>query len=274
MARSGPGGGGPGAAQRAFRAGGGRRVGPIATYRDEAVVLRKLDYGEADRIYTLLTREHGKLGALARGVRKSTSKLSSSLELFARIDVQLARGHNLDVVTQVVRVPGPRLGPDLGRTAYASLVAELADLATEDRHPLEGIFELVVFALEDITLNEPRPAAAWFLWAALNLLGYAPDLMECDRCRSPLQEQSHPFSPTLGGFLCPACAPAGVPLVPPAALKVLRVMARSDIDLYRRLKLDDGLLAAVEGVLEAQMEHHLDRRLRSLRFLRQMRISA
>src|SRR3989442_13710881 len=108
----------------------------LATYRDRAVVLRKLDYGEADRIYTLLTREHGKVGAIGRGVRRSTSRLGPSLELFAAIDVQLARGRNLDVITQVVRLPGPRIAADLERTAHAGLVAELADRVTEDRHPL------------------------------------------------------------------------------------------------------------------------------------------
>src|SRR4029077_15576466 len=90
----------------------------LATYRDHAVVLRKLDYGEADRIYTLLTREHGKVGAIAKGGRRTTSRLASALELFARIDVQLARGRNLDVVVQAVRLDGPRIAAEVDRTAH------------------------------------------------------------------------------------------------------------------------------------------------------------
>ncbi|MBO0688766.1 MAG: DNA repair protein RecO, partial [Candidatus Dormibacteraeota bacterium] len=99
----------------------------MATYRDEALILRKLDYGEADRILTLLTREHGKVGVIAKGVRRPASRLAAVLELFMHVDVQLARGRNLDVVTQAVRLPGPRFPADVERTARAALVAELAD---------------------------------------------------------------------------------------------------------------------------------------------------
>src|SRR5437667_11388188 len=93
----------------------------LGTYRDRAVVLRKLDYGEADRIYTLLTRSHGKVGAIAKGVRKSTSRLAAALQLFARIDVLLASGRNLDVIAQAVRLPGPRAPAELARTVHAGL---------------------------------------------------------------------------------------------------------------------------------------------------------
>src|SRR5215472_10454825 len=82
----------------------------LATYRDRAVVLRKLDYGEADRIFTLLTRTHGKVGAIAKGVRRPESKLGPSLELYGHVDVLLAKGRgDLDVVAQVERLPGTRM---------------------------------------------------------------------------------------------------------------------------------------------------------------------
>ena len=242
------------------------------TYRDHAVVLRKLDYGESDRIYTLLTREHGKVGALARGVRRPTSRLASALDLFSCIDVQLARGRNLDVVAQVMRLPGPRLAPDPERTAHAALVAELADRVTEDRHPMEGAYELTTAALDELAREpQPRRATAWFLMAALAFLGFAPQLEACASCGRPLPEAPAAFSPAAGGFLCSDCTLPGMPAVTVQALKVLRLMGAGDIDLYRRLKLSDELLGEVEEALEAQLEHHLDRQLRSLRFLRQMR---
>src|SRR5438552_5371684 len=88
----------------------------LATYRDRAVVLRKLDYGEADRIYTLLTREHGKVGAIAKGVRKTTSKLAHALGLYAHVDLLLAHGRTLDVVAQAQLMPGVRLEAVVERT--------------------------------------------------------------------------------------------------------------------------------------------------------------
>jgi DNA repair protein RecO (recombination protein O) len=246
----------------------------MSEYRDHAVVLRKLDYGEADRIFTLLTREHGKVGAIARGVRRPTSKLASSLELFSTIDVQLARGRNLDVVTQAVRLQGPRIEADVERTAHAGLIAELADRVTEDRHPLDGIFELTVAALQELAREpEPRRASAYYMLTALDLLGYAPQLSVCASCERPLPEAPAAFSPVAGGFLCVDCAQPGMRPVPVQAIKVLRAMAAGGIELYRRLKLDAPLMAEVERVLEAQLEHHLDRQLKSLRFLRQLRSS-
>jgi DNA repair protein RecO (recombination protein O) len=238
------------------------------------VVLRKLDYGESDRIYTLLTREHGKVGALARGVRRSSSRLASALQLFSRVDVQLARGRSLDIVTQVVRLPGHRIEADVERTAHASLIAELADRVSEERHPLDGLYELTVAALEELAREPaPRRASAYFVVVALDLLGYAPQLSACASCGRPLPEAPVAFSPVAGGFLCETCAQPAMHLVPVSVVKVLRLMAAGDIALYRRLKLDDRLMGEVEMVLEAQLEHHLDRQLRSLKFLRQMRRS-
>lgn len=248
----------------------------MTTYRERAVILRKLDYGEADRIYTLLTSEHGKVPAIAKGVRRSASKLAPALELFAHVDVQLAHGRGqLDVVTQAVRLPGARVPADPDRTAHASLIVEVADRVSEDRHPIEGLYELTQLALDDLARDDdPRRASAYFLAQALEFLGYAPNLSTCVVCERPLAPEPAYFSPPAGGLVCTADHLAGMPEVSVAALKVLRVAAAGDIALYRRLKLEPGLLEEVEAVLEAQLEHHLDRRLKSLQFLRRMRSPA
>lgn len=248
----------------------------MTTYRERAVIIRKLDYGEADRIYSLLTAEHGKVPAIAKGVRRSASRLASALELFAHIDVQLAHGRGqLDVVTQALRLPGVRIPPDPDRTAHASLIAEVADRVSEDRHPVDGLYELTMLALADLARDDdPRRAAAYFLAQALDLLGYAPNLATCVVCERPLPAAPAYFSPPAGGLACAADHVSGMLEVSVAALKVLRVAAAGDIALYRRLKLDADLLEEVEAVLEAQIEHHLDRRLKSLQFLRRMRSPA
>jgi DNA repair protein RecO (recombination protein O) len=203
------------------------------------------------------------------------SRLAAALELFSQVDVQLARGRNLDVVTQAMRLPGPRIEADVERTAHASLVAELADRVSEERHPMEGLYELTVMALNELAREpEPRRASAYFVMVALDLLGYAPQLSSCASCGRPLPEAPAAFSPVAGGFLCESCAEPGMHLAGTAVVKVLRLMASGDIDLYRRVKLEGGLMGEVEMVLEAQLEHHLDRQLRSLKFLRQMRTHA
>jgi DNA repair protein RecO (recombination protein O) len=237
------------------------------------VVLRKLDYGEADRIFTLLTRDHGKVGAIAKGVRRVNSKLAAALELYSQVDVLLAHGRNLDVVAEARRAgEAPRLDADIERTSRAALVVELAERICEDRHPLEGLYDLTVNALDGLAVDpEPRRAAAWFLARALDLMGYAPQLTACARCERLLAPEPAPFDAAAGGFVCSSCADPAAPAVPVAAIKVLRVMFAPDAGLYGRLKLDAGIMDEVEDVLADQLEYHLDRRLNSLRFLRRLR---
>ena len=245
----------------------------LATYRDQAVVLRKLDYGEADRIFTLLTRTHGKVGAIAKGVRRPESKLGPSLELYGHVDVLLAKGRgDLDVVAQVQRMPGLRIAGDVEVMSHAALIAELAERVCEDRHPVDGVYELAVMALDELAREtDPRRASAYFMMAALDLLGYAPQLAACATCDRQLKAQPAAFSAEAGGVLCDQCALASMSLFPLAAIKVLRLMASGDLDTYRRLKMDGALMGSIESVLTMQLEHHLDRRLKSLAFLHQMR---
>ncbi|MGH7902996.1 MAG: DNA repair protein RecO [Candidatus Dormibacteraceae bacterium] len=248
----------------------------MTTYREEAVVLRKVDYGEADRIYTLLTRHHGKLGAIAKGVRRTSSRMGPSLEIFGQVDVLLAQGHNLDVVAQAERRGCPRMGAEVERTSYAGLVAELVERATEERTPVEPIYELTCAALDELAREaDPRRASAYFLAAFLELFGYAPQLATCVGCDAGLRPEPAAFRAAMGGFLCPRCAEGGSdpsqPLVSPGAIKVLRLIAAGDLATYRRLLLERARLDEIEQVLWAQLEHHLDRRLKSLQFIKQMR---
>src|SRR5436305_2690367 len=241
-----------------------RRRRDLATYRDGPVVLRRLDYGEADRIFTLLTRDHGKVGAIAKGVRRPSSKLGPSLELYGHVDVLLAKGRgDLDVVAQVERLPGMRIAGEVEWMSHAALIAELAERVCEDRHPVDGVYELTVMALDELAREtDPRRASAYFLMSALDLLGYAPQLMACASCERPLEPKPAAFSAAAGGFLCDRHAAFGMPKTSLAALKVLRLMASGDLQTYRRLKLDGELMDDIERVLTLQLEHHLDRRLK------------
>ena len=248
----------------------------MPTYHADAIVLHRLDYGEADRIVTLLTREHGKLAAIAKGARRGKSKVAGSLDLFARSSMMLAKGRNLDVVAQVERRGDARhISGDLRRTAYACLVAEVVDKVMEDRHPVDEIFDLVVRTLGDLNLVErsPRADTAWFLMRILDVLGYQPQLHDCAGCGAQLPASAGWFSPLLGGVLCARCGghdQAGSP-VSVNGLKVLRVMAGGQREVYDRLRLSSELLQEIEQALEAQLEYHLDRHLKSLDFIRSVR---
>lgn len=239
-------------------------------------MLRRLDYGEADRILTLLTRSHGKLRAIAKGVRRPRSRAAAHLDLFVHSRMLLARGRNLDVVAQCERLhDAGHIAGDLIRTAYASLVAEVVDKVLEERHPVADVFELVADSLQrlDRPDGDPRVEAGYFLMRMLNLLGYAPQLQQCVHCEQGLPEAPARFSPLLGGILCPACNrfDAGASPISVNALKVLRVMAAEDEALFARLRLSGDVLRELELALEQQLEYHLDRRLKSLEFLQLLR---
>jgi len=247
----------------------------MPTYQADAIVLRRLDYGDADRILTLLTREHGKLAAIAKGARRSKARNGSSLDLFGRSRMMLAKGRNLDVVAQVERRGDVRhIAGDLRRTAYAGLVSEIADKVLEDRHPVDDVFELVAGTLDRLNdvNRSARVDAAWFVMRMLDLLGYQPQLFDCAGCSQPLPEADAWFSPLLGGVLCSRCGAhdqAGSP-VSVNSLKVLRVMASDQGELFDRLRLPAPVLEQVEQALQAQLEYHLDRRLKSIEFIRSL----
>jgi DNA repair protein RecO (recombination protein O) len=246
----------------------------VPSYTDEGIVLRRVDYAEADRILTVLTREHGKVGVIARGVRKAPGRMAPHTDLFVRSTMQIARGRGeLDVLTQAQRVGPVPPASDARRVACAALCAELADRVLEGGHPLEsGIYELVADALEACadSSRDPRVAVAWFARRMIDRLGYAPELTVCASCGSALQEEVAWFSAIVGGLLCPRCGPTDLGAVecPVRVIKVLRVIAAGDAGLYMRLRLDAPTLDVLEQVVERELAQHVDRKLRSLDVLR------
>ena len=164
----------------------------MPTYSDEGIVLRRIDYGETDRILTVLTLEHGKIGVIARGVRKSQSRLASRTDLFTRSRMQLARGRGeLDVLTQAETVAATPLRSDARRAACASLCAELTDRVLESHHADPEIYALVASALTACADPErdPRAAIVWFARRMVDRLGYAPQLLDCVELRAPPPEE-------------------------------------------------------------------------------------
>lgn len=245
----------------------------MTTYSDEGIVLRRVDYGEADRILTILTRRHGKIGAIARGVRRPQSRLAARTDLFVRSEMQLAHGRGeLDVLTQAVPMGTAAHGGDPRRAACAALCAELADRVLESHHADAEIFVLVADALAACAdpARDPRAAVVWFGRRMMERLGYAPQLQECAGCARRLGEAPGRFSAAAGGLLCSECSRHDLGAIECSvrAIKVLRVAAAADESLWQRLRLDAPTLRVLERVTEAELAFHLDRKLRSFDVLR------
>ena len=237
------------------------------SYRSEAVVLERHDFGEADRVLVLFTRQRGKLRAVAKGVRRTTSRLAGHLELFTHVELQLARGRELDLITQAeTRNPFRALREDLGRTSHAYHVAELADALTEDQAEQPELFELLIqtFAALEST-PDPRLTVDHYQVKLLGIAGFRPSLSYCLLCREELQPGANFFSPFLGGALCPRCGrgEASARSIPSDVLKVLRHLQRSGPPGSVRLRLPDVVAREVSRTLRELSERHTERRLRS-----------
>jgi DNA repair protein RecO (recombination protein O) len=245
----------------------------MPTYTDEGIVLRRVDYGETDRILTVLTRDHGKIGVIAKGARRPQSRLASRTDLFVRSRMQLASGRGeLDVLTQADHVSSAPHATGARRSACAAVCAELTDRVLEPSHPDVEIFSLVATAMATCAdpSRDPRAAVIWFARRMIDRLGYAPQLRECAGCGRALPEASAYFSAAAGGLLCAHCAQADAGAVECSvrAIKVLRAAADGDAVLWSRLRIDAPTLATLEAVVEQELAFHLDRRLRSFEVLR------
>ena len=188
--------------------GAGEQNGDVPRYREAAIVLRTQKLGEADRIITLLSRRNGKIRAVAKGVRRTTSKFGGRLEPFSHIDAQFATGRTLDVVTQAVTLHAytePR-GNDYGAYTSGQVILETADrLVAEEREPSLQQFLLLVGALNAMTAGTadgPRPATMImdsYLLRAVAVAGWVPSLSDCARCGQVGPHEA--FNPQAGGMV-------------------------------------------------------------------------
>jgi DNA repair protein RecO (recombination protein O) len=246
------------------------------SFRVEAVVLRHADWGEADRLLTLYTRERGKVRAIAKGARKIRSRKAGHLEPFTRVTLQLARGHDLLIVTQVdTQDAYLSIHENLVKTGYAAYIAELIDRFTyEDDTENFSIFRLLTEALRRIEQEtDPWLAIRYYEVRLLDLLGYRPHLFECANCGREIKAEDQYFSAAQGGVLCPACG-AGLPgawSVSVEALKYLRHFQRSSYSEAQRARPAPEVQNEVEALLQRYVTYLLERALNSPDFIRQIK---
>lgn len=240
-------------------------------YRTEAIVLRGANYGEADRILTLLTLRYGKLNAIAKGIRRPISRQTGHLELFNHVDVLLAVGRDLDVLTQSeVSHSFRRLREDLQRTSYAYYLVELVDRLVEERVQNEEVFGLALAGLRVLDAGgDPRLTLTQFQLHLLGAAGFGPELLTCTGCRAELRPEVNSFSNSGGGVVCPACG-ASDPMaysLSLGAFKLLRNLRRMDLPSGAGLKIPEPATIEASRTIREYVEQVLERRLRSPEFI-------
>lgn len=235
----------------------------MPTYRDEAVVLRTHKLGEADRIVTMLSRRHGKVRAVAKGVRRTSSRFGSRLEPFMVADVQLYAGRSLDIVQQAESLGayGADIAADYDRYTAASAMVEAADRLTH-AEPVPNQYYLLVGALRSLSRGEhaPRGTMDSYLLRSLSLAGWAPSFDDCARCGRPGPHEH--FLAQLGGAVCDQCAPAGTPRASGTVLALLRALLAGEWEIVDAAAPRDS--AQASGMVAAYVQWTMERGIRAL----------
>jgi DNA repair protein RecO (recombination protein O) len=240
-------------------------------YRDDALVLRTQKLGESDRIITLLTRRHGRIRAVAKGVRRTGSKFGARLEPFGHVDLQLtARAgeqptRSLQTIAQAVGIAlyGGRFLDDYPRYTTASAIAETAErLTPEEGEPSLRLFQLTLGAIKALAAREHAASLVLdaYLLRAMALAGWAPALTACAVCGSPGPHGA--FSVPAGGSVCADCRPPGAAHPPPAALALMAALASGDWATADAS--EPAIRRQASGLVAAHLQWHLERGLRSL----------
>lgn len=245
--------------------------------RTEAIILSRMDFGEADRLLTLLTPRQGKLRAIAKGARKPTTRKSGHVELYARSDMLLHRGRELWIIAQAEMTEGYlEMREDLNRMAYASYTVELVDRFTtdEDEAESEALFALLDAALRALCGDaDLRLVARFFELRLLDAVGFRPDLGHCAICGETIQPEDQFFSLAEGGVVCPRCGAVRDQVTPISrnGLHALRVIQRENWARVRGLALNDLLHAEIERIMLGYLITLLESRVQSADFIRRLR---
>lgn len=248
----------------------------MSRYRDEGIVLRTQKLGEADRIVTLLTRRNGRVRAVAKGVRRTTSRFGGRLEPFTHVDLELYTARSLDVITQAetLRPYGAPLVNDYPRYTAGTAMLETAEkLTVVEKEPALRQFLLLVGGLRTLVDQEhdARLVLDAFFLRSLAVAGYAPALDECAKCGATRDVRA--FAIHAGGMVCPPCRPPGAAVPAPAAVALMRALLRGDWGYAD--SSEPRHRVECSGLVAAYLQWHLEHGIRSLRHVeRRMTVGA
>jgi DNA repair protein RecO (recombination protein O) len=230
-------------------------------YRDEGIVLKTTKLGEADRIVTLMTRNNGKVQAVAKGVRKTKSRFGGRLEPLSHVNLMIYRGRNLDTITSVeIRESFDIVRTDYARLLAAAALVEVVEKITPDRERLIPVYSLLVSGLQALARDKGASVVPAFMVKLLSVSGYHPQLTVCAGCGDAGPFGG--FSPSLGGAVCEECwrQDRGAVRLAPDRIALLGKLLNSEFGEA----VERPALLELTQVLRSYAEYHLERPLRSV----------
>jgi DNA repair protein RecO (recombination protein O) len=246
------------------------------SFRTPAIILKRRDMGEADRLLTLLTPAQGKVEAIAKGARKPDSTKTGHVELYTRADVLIHKGREIDVLVQAeMTEPYLPLREELARGAYAGYTVELLDRFTySGDNDFSGLFALLDATLMRLCIDSDlRRVVRFYELQLLDGVGFRPELLECVITHEPVMPIDQFFSYFDGGVVAPEAAhhSAGLVPLPMATLKLLRHLQRSSYKQVADLKIPDHVHQDTERIMHGYIRYVLESRLQSVDFIRRVR---
>ncbi len=248
----------------------------LRVYQTQAVVIKQTGLGEADKILTLFTPDLGKVKAVAKGVRRPGSKLGGAVEPLTHSLMTLAKGRNLDIVTQSQIIDGfATLKSDLWKVSCGFYVLELVDAFAVEGSANRDMFELALDAFRYLCQDEDGgdTILRHFELHLLSMVGYCPQLHRCVGCSSSIGSQRNFFSAEQGGLLCSCCGSrdGSSHILSLRALKVLRLWQKSSYPEASRVKVDGKLAEELQQVISQYIRYILQREVKSTKWLQELK---
>lgn len=247
----------------------------MSSVRTNGIVLRGTNFGEADRILTVLTDRFGKIKVMAKGIRKIRSHLAGSLEPFMLVDLQLHEGKTFYIATGAVIVDELKnIHEDIKKTARAFFIGELVDRFLEENQKSERIFDLFYRSLQFIECNQCETRNVDVILRAFELkiieaAGFKPELYDCVHCKNQVVAGGNFWDPVEGGVICPSCQEKfhhGKEIAD-ETIKLFRFIEKFDFEQVNLLKLKEETALEAEKFLSLYVQNILERELKSQRFL-------
>lgn len=243
----------------------------MRSYSASAIVLRRIDLGEKDRILTLFTREHGKLSAVAKGSRRPGSKLAGASEPFTYSKMMLSSGRDLDVLSQAeIKESFPNVKNGIASVAHGVYLLELMNSFVDQRQPNPDIFDTLLSAMYVLESGtDPELTARYFDIALLAILGYEPHFEACLRCGKTPGKERVSFSPSLGGIVCAQCGspPKDAISVPAAISSYIKALRNAEPHKLKEMRVPKGARRDLSRILRWHIRYRLEHSLKSADFI-------
>jgi len=242
----------------------------MAQYQVEAILLAVRDWGEADKIVTLFSREQGKIMAFANGARRPKSPLAGGMQLFTHLEVTLAPGKNSDVVKQCeIKHAFRHLQEDFNCMAYGAFIVELTSELCPERQPEPRVFDLLLTVFQILTQRNPRLVALAWAWQLLSITGYYPEFERCTVCGQELSFPAY-FSSANSGCVCNTCEHDGLPEFSEKLSGLISCLLNLDWFNPGCFTVSGTILVQTEKLLMDYLIQCLDKPLKSMNFIRQV----